>query len=63
MKPDPAIYRAAVEKAGCLPEECFYTDDIAAYIEGGQRFGIDAVQFQNAEQLQTEMRVRGILEE
>jgi FMN phosphatase YigB (HAD superfamily) len=63
MKPDPAIYRAAVEKARCLPEECFYTDDIAAYVEGAQRFGIDAVQFESAEQLQREMRARGILEQ
>jgi putative hydrolase of the HAD superfamily len=61
MKPQPEIYRAAIEKAGCLPEECFYTDDIAAYIEGAQRMGIDAVQFENAEQLQREMRARGIL--
>ena len=61
MKPDPKIYRAAVEMAGCLPEECFYTDDIAAYVEGAQRIGIDAVQFEGAEQLQREMRARGIL--
>jgi putative hydrolase of the HAD superfamily len=61
MKPDPKIYRAAVEMAGCSPEECFYTDDIAAYVEGARQFGIDAVQFQGAEQLQQEMRTRGIL--
>jgi putative hydrolase of the HAD superfamily len=61
MKPDPKIYRDAVGKAGCLPEECFYTDDIAAYVEGAQRIGIDAVQFENADQIQREMRVRGIL--
>jgi putative hydrolase of the HAD superfamily len=61
MKPNPAIYRAAIEKAGCRPEECFYTDDIADYVEAGRREGIDAVQFQNADQLQGEMRARGIL--
>jgi putative hydrolase of the HAD superfamily len=61
MKPNPKIYQAAVEMAGCSPEECFYTDDIAAYVEGAQRFGIDAVQFQGVEQLQQEMRARGIL--
>lgn len=61
MKPHPDIYRAAIERAGCRPEECFYTDDIAAYVDGAKRMGIDAVQFENAEQLQAEMRTRGIL--
>lgn len=61
MKPHPDIYRAAIAAAGCRPEECFYTDDIAAYVEGAQRMGIDAVQFEDAEQLQREMRARGIL--
>jgi putative hydrolase of the HAD superfamily len=61
MKPDPAIYRAAVAAARCRPEECFYTDDIAAYIEGAKQMGIDAVQFESATQIQAEMRARGIL--
>jgi putative hydrolase of the HAD superfamily len=61
MKPHPAIYRAAIEKAGCRPEECFYTDDIAAYVEGARRLGIDAVQFENAGQLEREMHARAIV--
>jgi FMN phosphatase YigB (HAD superfamily) len=60
MKPDPEIYRIAVARAGCRPEECFYTDDIAEYVEGGKRAGIDAVQFQSAEQLVEELTRRGI---
>ena len=61
MKPQPEIYRAAIDKAGCRPEECFYTDDIAEYVEGARRIGIDAVQFQGAEQLQRELAARNIL--
>lgn len=61
MKPDPAIYQAAVARAGCRPEECFYTDDIAEYVEGARRLGIDAVQFQGAERLEQDLRSRGIL--
>lgn len=61
MKPRPEIYRAAVERAACRPEECFYTDDIADYVEGARRLGIDAVQFQSAAQLEEDMRTRGIL--
>src|SRR5450759_95495 len=32
MKPLPEFFQAALERARCRPEECFYTDDIAAYI-------------------------------
>jgi putative hydrolase of the HAD superfamily len=60
MKPDPAIFRAAVDRAQCRPEECFYTDDIPAYIEAGRAAGIDAVQFESCEQIQEAMRSRGI---
>jgi FMN phosphatase YigB (HAD superfamily) len=60
MKPRAEIFQAAVEKAGCRPEQCFYTDDIAAYIEGARMLGIDAVQFESREQIEGEMRKRGI---
>ena len=60
LKPDPAIFRHAVERAGCRPDECFYTDDIAEYVEAARRVGIDAVQFQSAVQIEGELRARGI---
>ena len=60
LKPSPAIYRAALERAGCPPQECFYTDDIAAYVEGARREGIPSAQFQSVEQLQRDMREHGI---
>lgn len=60
MKPDPRIFQEAVARAGCRPQECFYTDDIAAYVEGARKLGIDAVQFESAEQIQREMATRQI---
>jgi FMN phosphatase YigB (HAD superfamily) len=60
MKPDPRIYQAALEKARCRPEECFYTDDIPEYVEGARRAGIDAVQFESADKLEEELKQRGI---
>ena len=60
MKPDARIYQAAVERAGCRPEECFYTDDILENVEGGLREGLDAVVFQSREQIEQEMNKRGI---
>jgi glucose-1-phosphatase len=59
-KPSPGIYREAIRLAHCLPEECFYTDDIAAYVEAARREGIDGVQFLSLEQLEKDMRGRGI---
>jgi len=58
MKPSPRIYEKAVEAAGCLPEECFFTDDIPEYVAGACRYGIDAVQFQSAAQIEAELRQR-----
>lgn len=58
MKPSPAIYARAVEAAGCLPEECFFTDDIPEYVEGARLFGIDAVQFESVAQIEAELRKR-----
>jgi putative hydrolase of the HAD superfamily len=60
MKPRVEIFQAAVERAGCRPEECFYTDDIAAYVEAARRMGIDAAVFESRMQLEGEMRRRGI---
>jgi len=60
MKPLPLIYRRAIEAAGCLPEECFFTDDIQAYVEGARAQGIDAVQFESAAQIEAELRKRGV---
>lgn len=60
MKPSPRIYQAAIEAAQCRPEECFFTDDIAAYVEGAREHGIDAVQFESCDQIQRELRSRGV---
>jgi glucose-1-phosphatase len=60
-KPEAAIYRSALERAGCRPEECFFTDDIALNVEAAGHEGIDAVQFHSPPQLEEEMARRGIL--
>ena len=60
MKPDPKIFRLAVERAGCRPGECFYTDDIPAYTAAACAEGIDAVTFESAAQIERELAARGI---
>jgi glucose-1-phosphatase len=61
MKPDPRIYLAAIAAARCAPEECFFTDDVPAYVEGAKKMGIDAVQFESAAQTRRELALRGCL--
>jgi putative hydrolase of the HAD superfamily len=60
MKPRREIFQATLDRCGCPPEECFYTDDIAAYVEAALRLGIDAVQFESLAQLERELKARGI---
>ena len=60
MKPQPEIYLAAIGRAGCLPGECFYTDDIPAFVEGGRAVGLDAVRFESLAQLERELTARSI---
>ncbi len=60
LKPAPRIYQEAIRRAGCLPEECFFTDDVPLYVEAAREQGIDAVQFHSAGQLEEELRKRGV---
>lgn len=60
MKPSPEIYREAVRRAGCRPEECFFTDDVLPYVQAARAEGIDAVQFLSPAQLESELLSRGV---
>ncbi len=60
MKPSPEIFQAAIARAGCRPEECFFTDDIEAYVDAARSQGMDGVQFHSAAQLASELRARGV---
>lgn len=61
MKPSPRIYQEAIARAGCRPQECFFTDDIAEYVAAARKEGIDAVQFCSLEQLQGELKARKVM--
>ncbi|MGD0496998.1 MAG: HAD family hydrolase [Bryobacteraceae bacterium] len=60
IKPQPAIFQAAIERAGCLPGECFYADDIASFAEVARGLGMDAVRFEGWGQLEQDLTARGI---
>lgn len=44
VKPDRAMYEAALLKAGVLPEECFFVDDVARNVEGAKAKGMLGMQ-------------------
>ncbi len=60
VKPDPRIYRIALARAGCLPGECFFTDDVTSYVEAAKREGMEAVRFESVPQLERDMAALGI---
>jgi putative hydrolase of the HAD superfamily len=60
VKPAPEIYEAALKKIHCELGECFYTDDIPAYIDSGRRHGLDAEVFTTVDSMRTQLAVRGI---
>ena len=60
LKPHPAIYEAALKKIECDAPDCFYTDDIVQYVEGGRRHGLDAEVFTTVDELKTHFAVRGL---
>ncbi len=61
IKPDRKIYEAAIERAGCDPKECFYTDDIPAYVEAARSLAIDAEPFTGVDALRMQLQNRELL--
>ena len=59
-KPEAKIYHDAMARVQCKPEACFFTDDLAVNVTAARELGMDAVQFLSAEQLERELRVRGL---
>jgi glucose-1-phosphatase len=60
LKPSSGIFKTALRRAQCDPDECFFIDDILINVEAARKHGMDAVQFQNSAQLEEELRSREI---
>lgn len=60
MKPEPAIYEAALREIGCRPEECFYTDDIPKYVDAGRSHGLIAEVFTDVTNLASHLKREGV---
>jgi putative hydrolase of the HAD superfamily len=60
LKPDAEIFEAALRKIECTPQECFYTDDIVAYIAAAREHGLEAEVFTTPESLRGHLATRGV---
>ena len=63
LKPEPAIYRIAIDRAGVPPEEIFFADDRPENVEAARQAGIVATCFQSEQQLRLALRQAGVVVE
>jgi len=61
LKPDPAIYRLALDRFGLRAEEAVFVDDALPNVEGAAALGIHAIQFVGAEPLRQALVQLGLL--
>ena len=61
-KPDPAIYRLALQRFGLAAEEAVFVDDNAANVDAAARLGIHAMLFTGERALRSELTGFGLLD-
>lgn len=61
MKPDPAIYRLAIERFGIDPAGAIFIDDVAKNVAGAESVGIAGHRFVDAPTLERDLVTRGYL--
>ena len=61
MKPDPAIYRLAIERFGVDPAGAIFVDDVSANVSGAESVGIAGHHFDGAAMLERDLVARGYL--
>jgi putative hydrolase of the HAD superfamily len=57
-KPDPEIYRHALEKLGTRPEETLFLDDKQVNIDAARELGIEGLLFTNINELRRNLAAR-----
>lgn len=60
MKPGPAIYRAALAKAGAPPAECVFIDDMEENVDGAKALGIPSILYRPETDLASELGRLGL---
>jgi FMN phosphatase YigB (HAD superfamily) len=60
LKPDPAFFRACVERVGAEPESSIFIDDAAANVEGARAAGLVGLLYRDTPTLIADLRARGV---
>lgn len=60
IKPDPAIYLAAIEKLGVRPEEALFIDDREVNTAAARELGMKAITFSTADKLREDLIAAGL---
>ena len=60
-KPDPRIFRLTLERNRLDPTRTIFIDDLPANVQAAAALGIDAVRFEGAAGLRTDLERRGLL--
>ena len=61
FKPDPAIYRLAVERLGTAPAETLFVDDLQANVDGARAVGLQGLLFSGEPALARDLQHLGML--
>jgi epoxide hydrolase-like predicted phosphatase len=61
-KPEPAIFRLALDRLGLQPHEVLFVDDLARNTQAAETLGIPSIVFTSVAALHHELRKRGILD-
>ena len=60
-KPDPELYRRALEVMGALPQQIVFIDDLLENVHAARALGMHAIQFQDGASLLATLRADGLL--
>ncbi|HUP59504.1 MAG TPA: HAD family phosphatase [Thermoanaerobaculia bacterium] len=60
-KPDPELFRRALEVLGALPHHVVFIDDLIENVLSARTIGMRAFQFVDAESLMKELQIEGLL--
>lgn len=60
-KPDPAFFRAALERAAVPPARAAFFDDLEEYVRAAQALGIHGRLFRDAAQCAADLRALGVM--
>jgi putative hydrolase of the HAD superfamily len=60
-KPDPEMFRRALEVLGALPQQTAFVDDLLENVLAARAIGIVAFQFHDAFQLERDLKAAGLL--